>query len=126
MKPTSGRVNPFMANKAGFYSCPFDITYYSPRYRLVKSVPLGFLSDGASGPAEDIYSEGWWVHDKLYRDGTWDDGTICTRFEADVVLYDILVSEGRWFRARSWWIFVRLFGWRRYNPAISRSRLNVK
>ncbi len=73
------------------------------------TVPAGYPSDGATG-ARDIDSDGWWVHDKLCDTGKFDDGSACTNLQASMILYDILKSEGRWFRARSWLVTTWLFG----------------
>ena len=91
------------------YSNPVFIDYYSLRYSKRVSVPVGYLSDGATG-AIDIYSRSWWVHDKLCDTGVWHDGTPCTNWQASTVLSDILRSEGRWFRARTWRWATFLFG----------------
>jgi len=86
-----------------------EISYVSPRYRRRATVPEGYISDGASGPAEDIVSEAWWVHDILCSSGTFDDGAKCTNWMASWVLHDILLKEGRWFRARSWFVATGIF-----------------
>lgn len=91
------------------YLCPKTIIYNSPRYGKTVSVPEGYESDGATG-AIDIWSEGWWVHDRLCERGTWDDGTMCNNWQASTVLSDILRSEGRWIRAIYWWPATWLFG----------------
>lgn len=87
-----------------------EIHYHSERYGKACTVEKGFVSDGGSGPAEDIVSRGWWVHDKLCTTWAWDDGTPCSNRQASAVLYDILKSEGRWFRARTWFLATWLFG----------------
>jgi len=91
------------------YICNEDFTYYSKRYNKKVTVVKGFVSDGATG-AKDIKSNGWWVHDVLCGYGTFDDGTECNNWQASSVLSDILKSEGRWFRSRSWFITTWLFG----------------
>lgn len=85
------------------------IHYFSKRYNKYVTVPVDYPSDGATG-ARDIDSIGWWVHDKLCDFGVFDDGTQCTNLQASTILYDILKSEGYWFRARSWWIATWLLG----------------
>lgn len=85
------------------------IVYYSERYDKYVTVPKGYASDGATG-ARDIESLSWWVHDKLCDFGLFDDGTPCNNLQASMILKDILKSEGRWFRARSWFIMTWLFG----------------
>ena len=87
-----------------------DKTYHSKRY--AKSVTIKATDkpyDGATG-AMDIDSFGWLFHDVLCRDGCFDDGTPCNNWQASMVLSDILEEEGRWFRARSWFIATWLFG----------------
>ena len=91
------------------YFCPATIIYHSKRYDKWVTVPKGFGSDGSSG-AVDIYSQSWWVHDLLCVTGTFDDGTTCTNLQASFVLYDILKSEGRWFRKYTWFAATYLFG----------------
>lgn len=91
------------------YRHPCGIVYRSVRYRKMVTVPPGYQSDGATG-AEDIWSDAWWVHDVLCECGTWDDGTQVTNWQASMVLHDILLAEGRWFRAITWPIATFLFG----------------
>lgn len=93
----------------GEYYNEMEFTYYSSRYDKFVLVPQGFVSDGATG-AFDINSKSWWVHDVLCEEGTWRDGTSCNNWQASMVLHDILAMEGRWFRARSWFIATWLFG----------------
>lgn len=91
------------------YRCPIPILYYSKRYNKSVSVPKGYESDGATG-ARDINSKAWWIHDILCDKGEWLDGTLCTNWQASTVLSDVLKEEGRWFRARTWWLATWLFG----------------
>lgn len=91
-------------DKRGHYILDAPIAYWSKRYKKWVKCPIGMRSDGASGPAEDIVSIGWWIHDQLCATECWDDGTPCTGLQRSTVLYDILRSEGRWFRARSWFL----------------------
>ncbi len=86
-----------------------SIWYISARYGKEVLVPKGYQSDGATG-ARDIDSRGWWVHDVLCEYGVFYDGTPCTNWEASMILHDILRQEGRWFRARSWFIATWLMG----------------
>ena len=79
------------------------IKYYSPRYKKSSSLPAGYESDGASG-AQDVCSVSWWVHDYMCDTERWADGSPCTGLQRSTVLHDILREEGRWFRARSWWL----------------------
>jgi hypothetical protein len=83
--------------------------YRVRRYVKTVTVPLGYPSDGATG-ARDISSMAWWVHDVLCDTGKWDDGTPCTNIQASMVLYDILESEGRWFRKYTWSVATFLLG----------------
>jgi hypothetical protein len=91
------------------YVLDAPLVYYSRRYRKTITCPTGMRSDGASGPAVDIASVSWWAHDRLCETHTWDDGTRCDAWAAAWVLHDILVEEGRWFRARSWWLATGLW-----------------
>lgn len=91
------------------YSCPKEIRYYSKRYRKLIIVEEGRPSDGATG-AIDIWSDGWWVHDKLCETGKFEDGTLCTNWQASTILSDILREENRWARAIYWWPMTYLFG----------------
>jgi hypothetical protein len=88
---------------SGWYVLDAPLVYVSPRYRKTVTVPAGFRSDGASGPAVDVASLSWWVHDILCTSRQWDDGSPCPPWQRSTVLHDILNSEGRWFRARTWW-----------------------
>jgi hypothetical protein len=98
--------------KRGRYILAEDCKYYSHRYRKWVYLPQGMESDGASGPASDIVSLGWWVHDRLCDTGRWADGAACSAWQRSTVLHDILREEGRWFRARSWWAATLLHeGW---------------
>ena len=104
------------------YLCPAEIRYQSPRYGKWVIVPKDFPSDGSTG-GEDIWSDSWWVHDKLCKDTTWEDGTPLTNLQASFVIYDILVSERRWFRARTWFTMTALFGGRKIAKNNGRWRL---
>ena len=85
-------------------------TYYSFRYSKCISIKLtDKYYDGATG-AKDINSFSWLFHDVLCRDGTFDDKTTCTNWQASVVMRDILQEENRWFRANSWFLATWLFG----------------
>ena len=92
------------------------IRYISPRYGRWVIVPVGYESDGATG-ALDVPSNAWWVHDKLCDDGCWHDGVKVTRWQASMVLHDILRSEARCegdilkrFRAKYWFLATYYFG----------------
>lgn len=93
------------------YTLRTEICYHSPRFCRWVTVPAGYVSDGASG-AIDIWSESWWVHDRLCERGTWDDGTPATNWQASLVLHDILRQEKRHWRAMYWFLATWLFGCR--------------
>lgn len=119
-------------NDEGYYVLRYRIDYHSDRYGKDKTVPIGYPADGGSGPAVDIYSDGWWVHDSMCperdrfkwprcavgfweTDGFFDDGTPVTVWQASTVLHDILLAEGRWFRARTWFLATLVAGkWREW------------
>ena len=84
------------------------IPYHSPRYGKTSTAEVGEY-DGATG-ADDILTLGWVIHDQLCREGCWDDGTLIYNWQCSQVLQDILKSEGRWFRARTWFAATFLFG----------------
>ena len=84
------------------------ITYKS-RYDKLVIVKRGARSDGATG-AYDLNSKSWWIHDQLCETGTFADGTLCTNWQASTIIYDVLRSEGKWFRARTWFIATLAFG----------------
>ena len=83
------------------YVLDTPVMYWSPRYENFIRIPSGYHSDGSTG-ALDIHSLSWWVHDKICNDPTFEDETPITAWMAASVLYDILRSEGRWIRARTW------------------------
>ena len=91
------------------YRAIADYQYYSVRYDKWVFVHVGSIFDGATG-AKDINSYSWIIHDVLCRDGMFDDHTLCNNWQASTILYDILTSEGRWFRAYSWFAATWLFG----------------
>ena len=85
-------------------------SYYSVRYLKYITISTNDgLYDGATC-AFDIDSFGWLYHDVLKRDKRFRDGTVCTNHQASMVLYDLLKSEGRWFRARSWYLSTLAWG----------------
>ena len=87
-----------------------DKTYWSRRYeKHVRILTTDKPYDGATG-AFDIDSFGWLFHDVLCRDGCFEDGTKCTNAQASFILSDILSSEGRWFRSKTWLVATWLFG----------------
>lgn len=88
-----------------------DIVYVSHRYGdKTVTCKKGEKYDGATG-ATDIISKGHFVHDKVCKTHKWDDGTECTNIQRSYILHDILMKEGRWFRAHSWFIFTYAWGW---------------
>lgn len=91
------------------YTLRYAIIYDCWRYKKTVTVPEGYQSDGATG-AIDIFSEAWWVHDKLCDTGLFDDGTKCNNKQASQILSDILKKEGHWIRAQYWYTFTWLFG----------------
>lgn len=98
-----------MGRRAKYY-CPVKIVYRDDKTGHYVTVPKGYPSDGASGPAIDIWSRSWWVHDVLCDRGTWDDGTPVTPWTASRVLADILKAEKRLWRAWRWRWATFLFG----------------
>lgn len=106
MNPTPVIAYRFLPN--GKYELAQPITYYSARYRKTVTCPSGMISDGATG-AVDVASLGWWVHDRVCVTRQFDDGTPCNAWQQAWILSDILMSEGRWFRARTWWLFTGLW-----------------
>ena len=81
-----------------------SFTYYSKRYDKNVTVDTRELSDGATGAA-DITSRCWWVHDQLCNTGVFDDGTLCSNWQASQILQDIMVEESP------------PQGWERYRPS---------
>jgi hypothetical protein len=99
-----------------------EIKYFSERYQKTVTVPYGYWSDGATGATDlsgdhpcmrgpdKIYtSQAWWVHDILKEFGVWDDGSVCSNWQASWVLKDILKKEGR--RVRDFWWFLATLVW---------------
>lgn len=84
--------------------------YYSRRYNKDVEITVSDKPYDGATFATDINSFGWLFHDVLCRDGKFKDGTPCNNLQASTVLSDILKSEGRWFRARSWFLGTWLFG----------------
>ncbi len=91
------------------YQCAESYIYYSTRYNRSVTVPLSFMSDGATG-APDLNTDAWWVHDVLCDKGTWDDGTPIDNWDASTVLGDILWHDGYRFLAVVWWWATWLYG----------------
>jgi len=91
------------------YRCKKEIRYWSPRYKKLITVEYDYPSDGATF-ASDIYSDSWWVHDKLCDTGVFEDGTPCTNLQASMILRDILLNEGRYVRGIYWMWMTFAFG----------------
>jgi len=115
-------------NDEGYYIQQYTLRWYSKRYGKWLTVVIGYPMDGASGPAVDIYSESWPLHDRATPepdkskwpkcafgfwegDGYWDDGTPISLWQGSFILHDKLKEEGRWFRARTWWLATLIAGW---------------
>ncbi len=85
-------------------------SYYSKRYNNWLEITVDDKPyDGATG-AFDIDSFGWLFHDVMCRDGCFTNGAKCSNWQASQVLSDILKSEGRWVRSKTWPIATWLFG----------------
>ena len=76
-------------------------SYYSKRYKKFITCPVGMVSNGATG-ALDIDSFAWLFHDRLCDTGKFEDGSLCTNWQASQIISDILKSEGYWFRSKTW------------------------
>lgn len=98
----------FYREVEGGYRLNFHGRYFSKRYGKWVDLEEDFFSDGATG-AMDIFSFGWWVHDKLCNTGKWEDGSRLTNWQVSRVLADILWNEKRQFRA-IYWLFATFFG----------------
>lgn len=97
-------------DKGGYnYVITKDVAYFSKRYGKWVKAKKGEKFDGATG-AMDIDSKGWIIHDVLCRDGKFSDGTECTNWQASRILSDILSSEGRYIRSKTWFAATWLFG----------------
>jgi predicted metal-dependent HD superfamily phosphohydrolase len=96
-------------NRRIFYRLNESIVYYSKRYKNTLTCLKGELSDGATG-ATDIVSLAWWVHDKVCTTWRWDNGAKITKWQASMILHDILLEEGRCIRAVGWLLVTFLLG----------------
>jgi len=92
-----------------YYVNDKEFTYHSPRYNKHITVAKGYVSDGATG-ARDVDTSAWWCHDVVKQYDVFDDNSTCSNLQASYILYDILKSEGYWFRARSWFISTLAWG----------------
>ncbi|RLD00689.1 MAG: hypothetical protein DRI46_06765 [Chloroflexi bacterium] len=72
-----------------------ELVYYSERYGKTKTVPKGYVSDGASGATDINGSWSWWVHDHICEVPYWDDKTPIKSWEAAQVLKDIMKGESK-------------------------------
>jgi len=92
--------------------------FYVTSTNKVITVPAGFIFDGNSTlvnkfkPSRQAASL---IHDYLYRFAKYDDGTICTRLEADQIYYTML--KGTTYKITRAFFFagLRLFGWIAWN-----------
>lgn len=99
----------FFREVEGGYRLNHPGEYYSKRYDKWVKLEVDFFSDGSTG-AVDIFSWGWWVHDKLCETGVWADGSKVTNWQASMVLADILFKEKRYCRSVYWFIATFLLG----------------
>lgn len=79
-----------------------QVVWRSQRYNRTVTVEPGFRSDGASGPARDILSRAWIVHDKVCTTFRWDDGSPISVWQTSVILNDALAEEGHTFIGPCW------------------------
>lgn len=87
----------------GSYRLNKSYFYYSSRYNESVTLPMGMISDGATGPfIPDIMSFSWWVHDRICDYPYFDSGRGVKVIEASNILSDILKEEGRHVRAFIW------------------------
>jgi hypothetical protein len=86
-----------------------DMVYWSERYGNFKTVPAGYVSDGATG-AIDIHTCGWWVHDAICDSPFWDDDEPISAWQAAMVLRDCLKTDGYKVRSFYWHFATFLFG----------------
>jgi len=98
-----------MTKLSGTYYNKEEFTYYSKRYNKRITVLFDEKSDGASG-AFDIDSDSWWVHDTAKKYQVWDDGSKITNWQASFVIYDLLLKEDYYIRARTWFITTLAWG----------------
>ena len=72
---------------------PFEYTwrYKNSIKRLI--VKEGFLTDGATGGPD--YGWSWLAHDYLYATHRYTEGGLCSKGQADRMMFDILTYEGR-------------------------------
>lgn len=85
------------------------IDYFSPRYKKHVIVELSYKSDGATG-ARDVLTDGWWVHDVLKEFKVFADGSRCSNWKASHILRDILLRDGFYVRANTWFISTLAWG----------------
>ena len=92
-----------MCFENGYCYVVIDPYVYKSGNRTI-TVPVGFLTDGASGPGPDI-GNSWLFHDWLYSKHCFDDGTACTRNDADSIMSQLLQKENLY---RYKWVFDRI------------------
>lgn len=85
----------------GKYVLLEKIVYHSPRYCRDVTVPVGYVSDGATG-APDLMSRASWIHDWLCDNKAWQDGTPCNHWQRSMVIGDVLAEEGHSVRRWTW------------------------
>jgi hypothetical protein len=86
-----------------------DVRVFSKRYRKWIIAMAGEEFDGATG-AIDVCPMAWIPHDVLCRDGEFADGTLCTNWEASMIIASQLIKYRRYFRAVGWFVATFLFG----------------
>ncbi len=109
-----------------------NVYYYRYITSTEKSitVPPDFLFDGNSTPVNRFKPSrlaGALIHDYLYRFGKYDDGSKCTRLEADQIYYTILRKCGTWRITRAtFFAGLRLLGWYAWWKHVSTRTNNFK
>jgi len=101
IKATDGKVLGYVVKE--------NLAYWSERYKKWVTIKAGDKSDGAT-KAPDINSWCWLIHDDLCNFGVFEDGTKCNNWQASMILSDILSTEGRWFRSKTWLMATWIFG----------------
>ena len=97
----------------GKYIVTEDITYYSPRYKKSITAHKGFIFDGYTIVPDLPDLRPSKIHDICHSKKKWNDGSDMTRHEADMILYDLMISSSSKLTrglARIYYSGVRLFG----------------
>ena len=106
----------------------YDYRYITSTGKRI-TVPAGFIFDGNSTPVNRFKPSrlaGALVHDYLYRFARYDDGTPCSRLEADQIYYTILRKLGTWRITRVvFFAGLRMFGWIAWNKHRKNEREKV-